>query len=233
VRKMPMMERKNVMPGDVIASGDFRYGSYIEKRGDQYVALRLGLAEVSSDGIRLNPLTGPYLPRVEDQVVGKVIDAPGFGWVVDINSCFTGYLPASFVFGRDFSPATHDLSTKFVVGDIMGARIESFERARDPQLSIRGPGLGKITSGVIIKMSPTRVPRLIGKRGYMVNMVSSLTNCDLKVGQNGVVVVAGPEEGVAKVAQVISMIENEAQGADLTRNVQDFLGGGEQVGSQA
>jgi exosome complex component RRP4 len=222
---MPNVERKQVIPGDVIATGEYRYGNFIEKRGDQYVALRIGLAEVSRDGVKLNPLTGPYIPRVDDQVIGKVIDMPGFGWEVDINSCFFGYLPASFVFGRDFSPATHDLSSKFRVGDLLGARIESFERSRDPQLSIRGPGLGKIPDGEIIKISPTKVPRLIGRRGYMVNMISSLTGCDLKVGQNGIVVVVGPPEGILKTASVIKMIEEEAHVADLSKKVQEFLGG--------
>ena len=37
-----MVERKQVIPGDVIARGDYRYGSYIEKRGDEYIALRVG-----------------------------------------------------------------------------------------------------------------------------------------------------------------------------------------------
>jgi exosome complex component RRP4 len=222
---MPNVERKQVIPGDVIATGEYRYGNFIEKRGDQYVALRIGLAEVSREGVKLNPLTGPYIPRVDDQVIGKVIDMPGFGWEVDINSCFFGYLPASFVFGRDFSPATHDLSSKFRVGDLMGARIESFERSRDPQLSIRGPGLGKIPNGEIIKISPTKVPRLIGRRGYMVNMISSQTGCDLKVGQNGIVVVVGPPDGILKTASVIKMIEEEAHVADLSKKVQEFLGG--------
>ena len=138
-----MIERKQVLPGDVIARGSHRYGSYIEKRGDEYVALRVGLAEVGVEGVKLNPMTGPYMPKAEDQVIGKVVDINGFGWVVDINSCFDGFLPASFVFGREFSPSTHDLSSKFRVGDIIGARIESFERSRDPQLSIRGEGYGK------------------------------------------------------------------------------------------
>ena len=227
---MPMVVRKQVIPGDVIARGDYRYGSYVEKRGDEYVALRVGLAEVSREGIKLNPLTGPYIPHVDDQVIGKVIDISGFGWEVDINSCFFGYLPASFVFGRDFSPATHDLSSKFRIGDMIAAKIESFDRSRDPQLSIRGPGLGKIPRGEIIKISPTKVPRLIGKRGYMVKMITSQTGCDVKVGQNGLVAVIGPPEGILKVANAIRMIEEEAHAADLTRKVQEYLSGGAGVG---
>jgi len=220
-----MIERKQVLPGDVIARGNHRYGPYVEKRGDEYIALRIGLAEVGRDGVKLNPMTGPYLPRAEDDVIGKVVDLNGFGWVVDINSCFDGFLPASFVFGREFSPSTHDLSSKFKVGDMIGARIESFERSRDPQLSIRGHGYGKIESGEIIKISPMKVPRLIGKRGAMINLISEKTGCDVRVGQNGVVVVTGPPEGIVKTAKAVKMVEEEAHAADLMSKVEAYLGG--------
>ena len=227
---MPLITRKQVIPGDVIASGDYRYGSYIEKRGSDYIALRIGLAEVSSEGVKLIPLTGPYIPHVDDQVVGKVIDMSGFGWEIDINSSFFGYLPASFVFGRDFSPATHDLSSKFKVGDLLLCKIEAFDRSRDPQISIRGPGLGKVPRGEIVKISPTKVARLIGRKGYMVNMISDQTGCELKVGQNGLVVVSGPPEGILKAVNAIRMIEEEAHLADLTTKVQNYLGAEAQGG---
>ena len=222
---MPTIERKQVIPGDVIAKGNYTYGSYIEKRGDEYVALRVGLAEVGRDGVKLNPLTGPYLPRADDEVIGKVVDINGFGWVIDIDSCFDGFLPASFVFGREFSPATHDLSSKFGLGDLVGCRIESFERSRDPQLSIRGHGYGKIDSGEIIKISPTKVPRLIGKRGAMINLISEKTGCDVRVGQNGTVVVNGTPDGIVKASKAIRMVDGEAHAADLMSRVDALLGG--------
>jgi exosome complex component RRP4 len=228
---MPMIERKQVIPGDVIARGNHRYGPYVEKRGDEYIALRVGLAEVGRDGVKLNPLTGPYIPRADDDVIGKVVDINGFGWVVDINSCFDGFLPASFVFGREFSPSTHDLSSKFKVGDMIGARIESFERSRDPQLSIRGHGYGKIDSGEIIKISPTKVPRLIGKRGAMINLISEKTGCDVRVGQNGIVVVNGPPDGIVKTVMAVRMVEEEAHAADLMAKVDAYLGGSSGGGS--
>lgn len=221
---MPMIERKQVIPGDVIAKGEYRYGNYIEKRGDEYVALRVGVAEVGREGIRLNPMTGPYIPRAEDLVIGKVIDMNGFGWVVDINSAFFGYLPASFVFGREFSPSTHDLSTKFKVGDIIGCKIESFDRSRDPQLSIRGRGFGKIPKGEIIKISPTKVPKLIGRRGAMINMISERTECEIMAGQNGVVVITGSPEGILKAVTAVRMIEEEVHATDLGRRIVEYLG---------
>ncbi|MDG6941682.1 MAG: S1 RNA-binding domain-containing protein [Nitrososphaerota archaeon] len=222
---MPMIQRRQVIPGDVVAKGNYRFGSYIERHGDEYVALRVGIAEILRDEIKLSPLTGPYLPRTDDEVIGKVVDVNGFGWVVDINSCFDGFLPASFVFGRDFSPATHDLSSKFKVGDIIGTRIESFERSRDPQLSIRGQGYGKIESGEIVKISPTKVPRIIGRRGAMINLINERTGCDIKVGQNGVVVVDGSPEGIVKAVKAIRLVEEETRAPDLISKVEEALGG--------
>ncbi len=225
-----MIQRKQVIPGDVIVKGNYRFGPFIEQRGEELVALRVGLAEVGREEVKLNPLTGPYIPRAEDQVIGKVVDLNGFGWVVDINSCFDGFLPASFVFGREFSPSTHDLSSKFRVGDIIGARIESYERSRDPQLSIRGHGFGKIESGEIVRIAPTKVPRLIGRRGAMINLISERTATDVKVGQNGVVVVNGPPEGVLKALQAIKMVDGAAHAADLSAKVEAYLGGGTVAG---
>lgn len=224
---MPEIARKQVIPGDVIASGDYRVGSFVEKRGNDFVALRVGLAEIMRNDVKVIPLSGPYIPRTEDQVVGKVVDVTGYGWELDINSCFKGYLPGQFVFGREFSPATHDLTSRFRVGDLVLAKIASFDRSRDPQISIRGPGLGKIPSGELVRISATKVPRLIGRKGYMINMIAAETHTDLKVGQNGWVVLDGPPEGVLKAIKAIRMIEEEAHMADLTQKVQNFLLSGE------
>ncbi len=221
---MVEITRKQVIPGDVIVTGDYRPGMFVQRRGSDMVALRVGLAEIVRNDVKVIPLSGAYIPRAEDMVVGKVVNVTGYGWEADINSCFVGYLPGQFVFGRDFSPSTHDLTTRFTVGDLMLAKIEAFDRTRDPQLSIRGPGLGKIPQGEIVKITPMKVPRLIGRKGYMINMIAELSACEIKVGQNGVVVVDGPAEGVRKAVQAIELIEQEAHTAELTAKVQQLLG---------
>jgi len=217
--------RKQVIPGDVIVSGDYRPGMFVQRRGSDMIALRIGLAEIVRNDVKVIPLTGVYMPRTEDLVIGKVVSVTGYGWEADINSSFVGYLPGQFVFGRDFSPATHDLTTRFVVGDLMLAKIEQFDRTRDPQLSIRGPDLGKIAQGEVVKLSPSKVPRLIGRKGYMINMIAELSNCQIKVGQNGMIVVDGTPEGTAKAVEAIHMVEAEAHVADLSNKVQQMLGG--------
>ncbi len=221
---MVEVTRKQVIPGDIIVTGDYRPGMFVQRRGSEMVALRVGLAEIVRNDVKVIPLSGAYIPRPEDMVVGKVVNVTGYGWEADINSCFVGYLPGQFVFGRDFSPSTHDLTTRFNVGDLLLAKIEAFDRTRDPQLSIRGPGLGKIPQGEIVKMTPMKVPRLIGRKGYMINMIAEFSNSEIKVGQNGVVVIDGPADGVRKAVQAIELIEQEAHTADLTTKVQQILG---------
>jgi exosome complex component RRP4 len=106
------------------------------------------------------------------------------------------------------------------------AKIEAYDRSRDPQLSIRGPGFGKIPYGELVRISPTKVPRLIGKKGYMIKMIGNLTHCDIRVGQNGLVVLTGPPDGVLKAVKAVELIEQEAHMADLTQKVEGFLTSG-------
>ena len=104
-------------------------------------------------------------------------------WQVNINSCYDGMLPASDVFGREFSSRSDDLTSKLANGDLIVARIVNSDRTRDPLLTISGRELGKIDSGELLQISPSKVPRLIGKRGSMIQMIENATNANVTIGQ--------------------------------------------------
>ena len=220
---MPEVKRRYVIPGEVVAEGNYRPIANVLRIGEKFYSTRVGMAEVGHEGVRVIPLSGPYIPRVDDLVVGKVVDYSAFAWEVDINSCFFAFLPAQSVFGRDFSPAEDTLTSKFAIGDILAARVIAFDRTRDPLLGIAGPGLGRIPRGETVKITPTKVPRLIGKRGSMIRTIEMATNCRLTIGQNGVVVVDGAPEGVVMSIKAIKLVEEEAHSADLTQKVQTLL----------
>ena len=230
MNNMPEIRRKYVIPGEVIVEGNYRPVANVLRVGEKYYSTRVGMAEVGHEGVRVIPLSGPYIPRVDDLVVGKVVDYSAFAWEVDINSCFFAFLPAQSVFGRDYSPAEDSLTSKFAVGDMLVAKIFAFDRTRDPLLGLAGPGLGRIARGEIVKITPTKVPRLIGKRGSMIRTIEMATNCRLTIGQNGVIVVSGSPEGVLMCLKAIKLVEGEAHTADLTQKVQALLG---QVGAPA
>ncbi len=216
--------RRYVIPGEVVIEGDHRANGNVIRINGKLISTKVGLAEVGQEGVRVIPLVGPYLPRVDDMVIGKVVEFSTFGWEVDISSCFLGFLHAQSVFGRDYSPSEHSLTEKLNVGDLIAAKIVSFDRTRDPLLSISEPGLGKIPEGEILKIAPTKVPRLIGKKGSMIRTIEIGTRCSLTIGQNGVVVAVGPPDGVLKAVEAVRLVEKDAHTADLSQKIQALLG---------
>jgi len=215
--------RKYVIPGELIVKGDYKSLSNVIKLDDNFYATKVGLAEINRGGIRVIPLCGPYIPRIDDLVIGKIVDHSAFSWEVDINSCFFAYLPAQNVFGRDFSPDCESLLKKFPIGDLIYAKVFAYDRTRDPLLSIQGPNLGRIPKGEIVKINSAKIPRLIGKKGSMIKTIESSTNCKLIIGQNGIILITGPPDGILLATQAIKMVEFEAHLASLTTKIQTFL----------
>lgn len=221
---MQELKRKYVIPGDKIVDGNFRPLMNVIRIGDSIISTRIGIAEAGRDGIKVIPLSGVYIPRVNDIVIGKVVDRSSLSWDVDINSCFSAHLPAQDVFGRDFSPARDDMNRELATGDLITARIIAFDRTRDPMLTVQDRDLGKIPRGESLKISATRVPRLIGKRGSMIQTIEQATQTRVIIGQNGVVVVTGRSQGGIELAvKAIKMVEEEAHTSNLTQRIKVLL----------
>ncbi len=220
---MSEIKRKYVIPGELVAEGNYDRLTNVYRIDTKYYSTRVGMAEVLTDSVRVIPLTGPYIPRIDDVVIGKITNYSAFAWEVDINSCFSGFLLAQSVFGREYSPARDSISNKFAIGDLITTKILAFDRTRDPLLTVSGPGLGKINSGEIMKISYTKVPRVIGKKGAMIKTIENYSKCRLAVGQNGIVVISGNSDNVVLAKSALNLIEKAAHTADLTQKVQELL----------
>jgi len=217
-------KRKYVIPGDVVTTGPFRPEQNVILEGNKIISTTIGISEIYDDSVRVIPLTGKYIPKINDLVIGKVISHTSLSWELDINSCYVGFLPAQDVFGRDFSAHADELSSKLASGDLVAARIANFDRTRDPLITISDRDLGKIDSGDLVKISPSKVPRLIGKRGSMIQMIEMATNAAVTIGQNGWVVVScETPEGLLKAKKAIEMINEKAHVANLTDQVKEML----------
>lgn len=217
-------KKRYVIPGDVITTGPYRPDQNVTLDGNRIIATVIGISEISDDSVRVIPLTGMYIPKSSDLVIGKVVSHTSLSWEVDINSCYVGILPAADVFGRDFSAHADELTSKLDKGDLIAARIVNFDRSRDPLITIADRELGKIESGTLIKISPSKVPRLIGKRGSMIQTIEMATHAVITIGQNGLIVVSCDDSnGLLKAIKAIRMIEEEAHMANLTDKVKEML----------
>jgi len=216
--------RKHVIPGDVVTTGPFRPEQNVILEGDKIISTTVGVSEIYDDSVKVISLTGQYLPKIDDLVIGKVISHSSLSWELDINSCYVGFLPAQDVFGRDFSAHADELTSKLKSGDLVAARIANSDRTRDPLITIADRDLGKIDSGDLVKISPSKVPRLIGKKGSMIQAIENATEAAITIGQNGWVIVSCENpEGLLKAKKAIQMVNEQAHVANLTDQVNEML----------
>ena len=217
-------KKRHVIPGELIVSGPYRAEQNTVMEGDKIFATIVGLSDVHDGSVRVIPLTGGYYPKDDDLIIGKIVSHSAMSWEVDINSCYAGMLPATDVFGRDFSSHSDDLTAKLGNGDLIVARIVNADKTRDPLLTISGRELGKIDSGELVNISPSKVARLIGKRGSMIQAIESGTHAQITIGQNGLVVVSCEDsDGLLKAIKAIELVEEKAHVANLTDQINDML----------
>jgi len=192
--------------------------------GKRIISTTIGLSDVSDDSVRVISLTGVYLPKTDDLVIGTIQYIHGNSWFADINSCYQGMLLGQDVFGRGSYPTKSEMEERLSKGDIIFARIANSDRQREPLISIADLSLGKIDSGELVKISPAKIPRLIGKHGSMIQTIEVSTNATITVGQNGLVVVDCEEsDGLLKAIAAIRMVEEQAHLVDLTDKVKKML----------
>lgn len=224
-------DREVVTPGDVIAEGDFALGLNVYRREKKIISQVIGLVSINDNQIGVVSLKGKYLPRVGDLVIGKVIDVSLNAWTVDIASPYPGILKTSTSLEKKFDPVREQTRNLFETGDVIVAKIFSFDRTRDPTLTLRSdsrsssnPYLGKLIGGRIIDVSPSKIPRLIGRRGSMISTIKHYTNCKMIVGQNGRVWFKGNTfDDEFLVLQAIEKISKEAHTTGLTDRIKEFL----------
>ena len=162
--------------------------------------------------------------KIDDLVIGTIQYIFGNSWFADINSCYQGMLLGQDVFGRGSYPTTSEMKERLDNGDIIYAKIANSDRQREPLISIADQSLGKIDSGELVKISPTKIPRLIGKHGSMIQTIEASTNATITVGQNGLIVVSCDEtNGLLKALAAIRMVDEQAHLVNLTDKVKKML----------
>ena len=218
-----MSQDQFVIPGDIIIADDCRPGQNVILEGNRVMSTAIGFSEIKDNLVNVTPLTGLYTPKTDDLVIGKIISHNALSWQVDINSYYSGILTAFDIFGKDYSPSRDDLSLKLNTGDIILARIANVN-SRDPLITIIGENLGKIDSGELVKISPTKISRLIGKHSSRIQTIEASTNATITVGQNGLIILkCNDSTGLKKAIATIKMIGVTHSNANLEEKIQNVL----------
>ena len=217
-------EKDLVVPGDILAEGmDYLPSGGCIRDNDKIVANHLGLVTLENNRfVKVIPLTGKYIPKIGDTVIGQVVDMSFSGWYLNINGPYEAALMVKDV--AEFIDKDADLSQFYNFGDLIVAKINRVTRYSNINLTTKGPGLRKVTGGKVISITSTKVPRVIGKQGSMVQMLKEKTNCNIMVGQNGIVWIEGKNPNDELLAtEAILKIEQESHIDGLTDKMKEFL----------
>ena len=218
-----IQQKKVVVPGDIIAKGmDFLPSAGTYRRDEDIVASKLGLVAIEGKVIKLIPLSGSYIPKAGDVIIGKVNDIAMSGWLINTNTAYTAVLNVKDATSH-FIAKGADLTRYFKIGDYVATKIINVTSQMLVDLSTKGPGLKKLSGGQVISVEPSKVPRIVGKAGSMVSMIKEATKCRIVVGQNGLVWLNGEPKAEVIAVNTIRMIERESHVSGLTERVQAFL----------
>ncbi|MEM2974592.1 MAG: KH domain-containing protein [Candidatus Micrarchaeia archaeon] len=191
-----------VVPGELLLGKPVRMpGTYIEN-GKTYAEL-IGVWDSAKE--RFIPLEAIYNPMLGDGVVGIIDEEKVIGYGADLGIAYKGLILA------------RGLRMRFSPGDIIFAEIMEISEVKD--IILTRPR--KLYGGKLIAVSPAKIPRIIGKKSSMIEMISRLTKCEIYVGKNGLIWLKG--DNVQKAIDAILKIEKEAHISGLTDRIEKFL----------
>jgi exosome complex component RRP4 len=210
-----------VLPGEEIPAHGLRPGPGTYRVNGRVYASVLGLLQPRPPFVRVAPLSGRYIPRAHDTVIGIVTDVQGTFWLLDIGA--PRWAPLHMT-GTPWKIDFGETEQYLRVGDAVVVQVEQIENTGRIGVTMLGEGLGKLEGGTLAHLSPAKIPRVIGKGGSMIQTIQRATGCEIVVGQNGRLWVDGPDDGVLKVHAALRLIEEEGHRRGLTERVEHELG---------
>jgi exosome complex component RRP4 len=216
----PSGDRVLVLPGEEIDSRGLKPGPGTYRVQGKVYASVLGLLSARPPIVRVIPLSGRYIPKAGDTVVGTVTDVQGTFWLLDIGA--PRWAPLHMT-GTPWKIEIGETEKYLHVGDAVLVQIENLDVTGRIGVTMNGEGLGKLNGGTIVTISPAKVPRVIGRGGSMIQTLTRMTGAEIAVGQNGRVWVDGDPNGILRVRECLRIIDEEGQRPGLTERIERYL----------
>jgi exosome complex component RRP4 len=190
------------LPGEKIAEGRVAAPNTFFREDGTYAAV-VGMRDEEG---RYIPLENRYRPVVGEVVVGMVTDVRHAGYEVDLNLPQGGFIP------------TRDVRLTLQLGDFVICRVKMVNEVGDVDLG----EVRRLPKGKIIEFPSAKVPRLIGRKSSMLNLLKDYTGGDIMVGNNGYVWISENSD-MPLLLKTIKLIERKAHRSGLTDEVANML----------
>ncbi len=213
--------REIVVPGDVLAdASDYRAGENAYELDGKIRANVMGTKTFTDNTVGVTAMGGFYMPVTGDTVIGIINDVGPSNWMLDINAPYPAPLHVSEV---PWKVEFGDTGRFLTVGDVVLLKVLMVDESKKIQVTMKDSGLRKIEGGQLVEIEHSKISRVIGKSGSMIQMLKNMTDCRIFVGQNGRIWIDGDEENTEVAAEAIRIIEAESRSANLTDRVREFI----------
>lgn len=175
--------------------------TFIEGEGT-YAAV-IGLLDEEG---RYIPLESKYRPVQEDVLVGIVSDIRHAGYSVDMNLPFPAFI------------SSKDFRVELDTGDVVCCKVGQVYETGDVDFA----EVKKLPPGKLINFPPAKVPRLIGRKSSMINLIRECAGGEIIVGNNGYVWISGASN-IPMVLKTINIIIQKAHMSGLTDEIAQYL----------
>lgn len=212
--------RQVVVPGDILSTRGEKGGENTYEMDGKLYASILGVKNMSPNGISVIPINGVYMPVTGDTVIGIIEDIAASNWMVNISAPYPAPLHVNEV---PWKVEFGDTSKYLNIGDTVLLKVLMVDESKKIQVTMNDSGLRKLEGGQVVDIPYSKVSRVIGKSGSMIQMLKNMTDCRIFVGQNGRIWIDGDGENALVAVDAIKYIEKNAQSGNLTERVKALI----------
>jgi len=199
-----------VTPGQLLSDEAKKAGNHTYVYAGKVYSAVAGIVSFRNAKINVIPAKGPYRPQENDSIIGIIIDIKPNMYEVDLGWHVIGLMKSRTKKRRS--------SLNLQIGDVIYTTVK-YCGIRGVFLD-SGESLKKIEKGLLVMISPVKIPRLIGKKGSMLNLLKRETECQFYVGRNGLIAIVGQDsKHEFAAASAIKLIEEESHIKGLTDRV--------------
>lgn len=192
---------KIVVPGEMLWEKEMRVPNTLVMEGKTYATV---LGMVRDD--RFIPLELVYKPKPGDNVVGIVTAVRHAGYSIELNLPYDGFISSKFS------------RVSFQQGDLIYGRVKFVDEVGNADIT----DAKRLPAGKVLDVPASKVPRIIGKKSSMLNVIRDGTGCSIFVGNNGYIWIGG-KGNLPLALKTINFIVANAHTQGLTDKVAEYL----------
>ncbi|MCL2550009.1 MAG: exosome complex RNA-binding protein Rrp4 [Methanimicrococcus sp.] len=207
-----MDTKRIVIPGELLSGNPSLSGPGTYVSGGKVYASVCGLL-AQKGKFSVHPLSGPYLPKKNDIIIGYTTVVTSSNWIFDINCPYEGLL---HVMEYPIRVPSEEMTQHFNIGDTVLLKVTDVNSEMKIELTYKDSLCRKLTKGRLHEVPYSKVSRIIGRSGAMISMLKAKTGCEIFVGGNGRIWMNGDSEDMDILTSALKKIEADARVPGLT-----------------